>query len=401
MKYTIGWMLAFSVLCASIVCISWKKKEDKQWLVTAVNRSAEQLLAAAQTHKGSMRCPRTMEKGQVKLVTAYDWTSGFFPGSLWLMYELTHQEQFKTEAQHYTMLLDTIQHYSGTHDLGFMLYCSYGNAFRLTAEEKYKQTLQAGAKTLMKRYKPKVGLIRSWDFNKKLWQYPVIIDNMMNLEFLLWDAKTRGDSTIKKACLSHADKTMANHYRDDNSCFHVVDYDTITGGVRIKQTFQGYSNSSSWARGQAWGLYGYTMMYRETKLKKYLDEAQKIAAFILNHPQMPADKIPYWDFNAPNIPDAPRDASAAAVMASSLIELYSYLPKNKTYFTTAETILKNLSSDQYLAKKGENGLFILKHSTGNWPSNSEIDAPLVYADYYFIEALGRYIKAKGLSKMKF
>ena len=167
---------------------------------------------------------------------------------------------------------------------------------------------------------------------------------------------------------------------------------------RLKQTHQGYSDSSSWVRGQAWGLYGYTLMYRETQVKKYLDQAQKIAAFILNHPKMPDDKIPYWDFDAPNIPSEPRDASAAAVIASALLELSSYVPENKTYFATAETILKNLSSDEYLAAKGENGLFILKHSTGNWPKKSEIDTPLNYADYYFLEALGRYMKVKGLEE---
>jgi hypothetical protein len=343
-----------------------------------------------------MKNPRTFENGKVKLIGEKDWTSGFFPGSLWYMYELTQNERFKTEAQYYTSLLDSAQYYKGTHDLGFILYCSYGNGFRLTADSAYYRIMLNGAKTLITRYNPKIGLIRSWDFNKDIWQYPVIIDNMMNLEFLLWASKVSGDATMKAACISHADKTLANHYRSDNSCFHVVDYDTITFMPRLKQTHQGYSDSSSWARGQAWGLYSYTMMYRETKDKKYLDQAQKIAAFILNHPRLPEDKIPYWDFDAPNIPSEPRDASAAAVIASALLELNSYVPENKTYFATAETILKNLSSDEYLSAKGENGLFILKHSTGNWPKKSEIDAPINYADYYYLEALGRYMKVKGL-----
>lgn len=367
-----------------------KKKHDPEWFKIAVKRSGEQLMKSADAYKGSNKTPRTFENGKVELVDPIDWTSGFFPGSLWLMYELTQNEKFKTEAKHYTNLLESVQYYKGTHDLGFILYCSYGNGFRITTDSSYRQVLLNGAKSLMTRYNPKIGLIRSWDFNKEIWQFPVIIDNMMNLEFLLWASKASGDTMMKSACMSHADKTMVNHYRLDNSCFHVVDYDTISGNPRIKQTHQGYSDNSSWSRGQAWGLYSYTMMYRETKEKKYLVQAEKIAAFILNHPRLPEDKIPYWDFDAPNIPNEPRDASAAAVIASALIELSSFVPQNKTYFETAETILKNLSSDKYLAANDKNGFFVLMHSTGNWPKNSEIDTPLNYADYYFVEALLRY-----------
>ena len=367
-----------------------EKKNENDWLKTAINRSGEQLLAAADTYKDSLRIPRTYEHGKVVLVKPKDWTSGFFPGSLWYLFELTHNEKFKTEAQRYTALLTPIQFYNGTHDIGFMLYCSFGNGYRLTGDTIYKRALLNGANTLMTRYNPKIGLIRSWDFNKDIWQYPVIIDNMMNLELLFWASTNSGNIKLKEAAISHADRTMQNHYRPDNSCFHVVDYDTITANARIRQTHQGFNDNSSWARGQGWGLYGYTFMYRETKDKKYLEHAQKIAAFILNHPRLPEDKIPYWDFDAPNIPNEPRDASAAALIASALIELSSYTTEKNNYFATAETILKNLSSDKYLAAKGENGLFILKHSTGNWPKNSEIDTPLNYADYYFLEALLRY-----------
>ena len=391
-------LFKLSVVAVSILTSSCKKTNDHDWVKTAIDRSSDQLLAAAETFKDSLKNPRTFENGKVRLVGEKDWTSGFFPGSLWQMFELTKNEKFKTEAQYYTSLLESAQYYKGTHDLGFILNCSYGNGFRLTADSAYSRVMLNGAKTLMTRYNPQIGLIRSWDFNKDIWQYPVIIDNMMNLEFLLWVAKESGDAAMKTACISHADKTIVNHYRPNNSCFHVVDYDTITFMPRHKQTHQGYSDSSSWARGQAWGLYSYTMMYRETKDQKYLEQAEKIAAFILNHPRLPEDKIPYWDFDAPNIPNEPRDASAAAVIASALIELSSFVPENKTFFATAETILKNLSSDKYLAAKGENGLFILKHSTGNWPKKSEVDTPLNYADYYFIEALIRYTKAKGLNK---
>jgi len=400
MNQNISSYFLFILVAISLLTTSRQKPNDSDWVKKAISRSSEQLLAAAETFKDSLKNPRTFENGKVKLVGEKDWTSGFFPGSLWLMYELTKNEKFKTEAQHYTSLLDSAQYYKGTHDLGFILYCSYGNGLRLTSDSAYRSVMLNGAKTLMHRYNPQIGLIRSWDFNKDIWQYPVIIDNMMNLEFLLWASKASGDTSMKAACISHADKTMANHYRPDKSCFHVVDYDTISFMPRHKQTHQGYSDSSSWARGQAWGLYSYTMMYRETKDKKYLDQAQKIAAFILNHRRLPEDKIPYWDFDAPNIPSEPRDASAAAVIASALIELSSYVPEDKTYFATAETILKNLSSDKYLAAKGENGLFILKHSTGNWPKKSEIDAPLSYADYYFLEALVRRQKLEDSKMLK-
>lgn len=376
------------------LAFSCQNTNESDWLKMAIDRSVNQLLAAAEMYKDSLKTPRTYEDGNVKFVNFKDWTSGFFPGSLWLIYELTGDEKCKTEAKIYTGLLDSAQYRKNTHDLGFILYCSYGNGYRLTADSSYRQVLLNGAKSLMTRYNPQIGLIRSWDFNKDIWQYPVIIDNMMNLEFLLWASKETGDTTFRKACVSHADKTLINHYRPDNSCFHVVDYDTINFSPRHKQTHQGYSDSSFWVRGQAWGLYGFTMMYRETGDKKYLAQAQHIASFILNHPRLPEDKIPYWDFDAPNIPDEPRDASAAAVIASALIELSSYIPEDRTYLSTAETILKNLSSDQYLSARGENGLFILKHSTGNWPNKSEIDTPLNYADYYYLEALLRYKNLK-------
>jgi len=243
----------------------------------------------------------------------------------------------------------------------------------------------------MTRFHSNVGLIKSWD-NRKLWEYPVIIDNMMNLELLYDISKMTGNDNMKNACISHADKTLQNHFRSDYSSFHVVNYDSVSGKVISKVTHQGYSDSSSWARGQAWGLYGFTMMYRETKNPAYLNHARKIATFILNHPRLPKDKIPFWDFDAPNIPNEPRDASAAAIIASALIELSTYVTEKNDYFKTAETILKNLSSDNYLAKNGENGLFLLKHSTGNWPKKDEIDVPIAYADYYYLEALKRYIE---------
>jgi len=375
--------------------VSSQQVNKSEWLETALKQSEYQLLAATKKFKDTRKNPRSFTNGSIKFNSYEDWTSGFFPGSLWYMYEITKKEKFKTEAKRFTELLDSAQYRKDTHDLGFILNCSYGNGYRITGNTAYKNVLINGAKSLITRFHPEVGLIKSWD-NRKNKEYPVIIDNLMNLELLFEISKITGDSSMRAKGIMHTDKTLANHFRSDNSCFHVVDYDSITGNVIKKETHQGYSNNSSWARGQAWALYGYTMIYRETKVLKYLDQAKKIAAFILNHPNLPKDKIPYWDFDAPNIPDEPRDASSAAIIASALIELSTYTNRDTIYMKTAESILKSLSTPEYLADKGENGLFILKHSTGNWPKKLEIDAPLSYADYYFIEALVRYMKYKEI-----
>ncbi len=379
-----------AIFALSLTFCSNTKKSTDNWLEDAISRSEEQLLLAATNFSDSSKNPRTIEHGNVELVTEKDWTSGFFPGSLWYLYELTGNEKLKTEAIRFTSFVENAKYRTNTHDLGFILNCSYGNGYRMTANEAYKEVMITGANTLMRRYNPRIGLMKSWEKTVGPWEFPVIIDNMLNLEFLYQVGIMTENQEMINAAISHADKTLANHFRADNSCVHVVGYDSITGSVVIKETHQGYNDNSSWARGQGWALYGYTMMYRFTKKPEYLQQAEKVAAFILNHPRLPEDMIPYWDFDAPNIPNEPRDASAAAVYASALLELSTYVTGNNTYFQAAETILKNLSSDKYFAKAGENGFFILKHSTGNWPKNSEIDTPLSYADYYYVEALKRY-----------
>jgi unsaturated chondroitin disaccharide hydrolase len=248
-----------------------------------------------------------------------------------------------------------------------------------------------------------VGCIKSWD--SKPWHFPVIIDNMMNLELLLWATRTSGDSSFRNIAVTHANTTMRNHYRPDYGAFHVVDYDSATGAVLAKKTAQGFADSSAWARGQSWGLYGFTMLYRYTHDPRYLDQAEHIAHFLLTNPNLPSDKIPYWDYDAPGIPrtgqtvsspgQAPvplRDASAAAIMASALIELSHYAKHEdaRTYLDAAEQIIVSLSSNAYKATVGSNGGFLLRHSVGNLPGHTEIDVPLTYADYYFVEAMLRY-----------
>jgi hypothetical protein len=328
--------------------------------------------------------------GKLIMANSDWWTSGFVPGTFWYLYENNMDTVFRSAAQNYTQRVEREKNNTNTHDLGFMLYCSFGNGYRLTGDTTYKSVLLTGARSLITRFNPKIGCIQSWNSDEK-WQYPVIIDNMMNLEFLMWAFKESGDSSFYKIAVSHADTTLKNHFRKDFSSYHVVNYDTANGGVLNKQTAQGAADESAWARGQAWGLYGYTMMYRETKLQRYLNQAKGIANFILKHPNMPKDMVPYWDFDAPNIPNEPRDASSAAIICSALIELSSFvdLEQSNQYVNFAKQIILTLSSPEYLAETDTNGGFLLKHSVGNKPANTEVDVPLTYADYYYVEALIR------------
>lgn len=342
----------------------------------------------AREGKANLVSPRTVEDGNLKVVASGDWTSGFFPGELWFLYEFTKDSKWRQKADSFTRLIEKEKLNAGTHDMGFKIYCSFGNAYRLTKDEYYKDVIIQSAKTLMTRFRPTTGLIRSWDHHKEKWQFPVIVDNMMNLELLFAATKFTGDSSFYKVAVSHANTTIKNHFRPDFSSYHVVDYDTLTGKVLSKVTHQGYADESEWARGQAWGLYGYTMCYRETKDPRYLEQAEHIAQYLLNNPAMPADGIPYWDFKDPGIPDVSRDASAAAVIASALYELSEYSKQSKQFHAFADKIVNNLTK-HYRSPIGENKGFLLLHSTGNKPANSEIDVPINYADYYYLEALLR------------
>ena len=388
-----------SFICLGLIVISCTKKETGD-LVSRDFSFAEKQLRYALTEVENVQnllgktpqelpSPRNIQPdGSLRLVRARDWCSGFFPGELWYMYEYTKDNFWKEKARFQTELLEPLKSYRGTHDLGFMLYCSYGNGYRLEPTDKYKQILQEGANSLISRFNPIVGCIRSWDHNGDKWQYPVIIDNMMNLEYLFEATKISGDSTYYKIAIAHADNTMKNHFRKDFSSYHVIDYDSISGEVRNKHTHQGYAHESAWARGQAWGLYGYTMCYRESKDRKYLKQAEKIASFMFNHPNMPSDLIPYWDYDDPEIPTSPRDVSAAAIAASALYELSTFTEKGNPYKEYADIILQNLTKSYRVPLNQMHG-FLLKSSTGHKPAGTEIDVPIVYADYYFLEALLR------------
>ena len=309
-------------------------------------------------------------------------------GSLWNIFKLTNDSTYFELAKRWTALMEKEKFNGGTHDMGFKIMCSFGLEYEHTKSPKSAAVILESAKTLATRFNPTVGCIRSWDFNKDIWEFPVIIDNMMNLELLCMATQISGDSTYHNMAVSHANTTLKHHFRDNNSSVHVVVYDTISGQPLQKVTHQGISDDSSWARGQTWGLYGYTMMYRFTKDEKYIDQAKKIATFFFNHKNLPEDLIPYWDFDAPNIPNEPKDASAAAVAASALYELYEYT-KEQTYLEKANSIVETLNSESYLIDKETTIPFILKHSTGNMPAEDEINEPISYADYYFLEALNR------------
>lgn len=363
------------------------------WVGYNMDFLCEQLERDSMTFKDSLRLKPIQRVGQRRLTGIHDWTSGFFPGSLWYTYELTGDDELRQYAVQFTNLLYPVRTYAGTHDLGFMMNCSYGNAERVSPNDTIPPILKQTADNLISRFRPEIGAIRSWDFGK--WNFPVIIDNMMNLDLLFNVSKMTGDPKYKEIAIIHADKTMANHFRPDYSSYHVISYNN-DGTVENKNTHQGKNDESSWSRGQAWAVYGYVSCFRETGDKKYLDFAEKIAALIMSRVKTD-DLIPYWDYDAPVKANTPRDASAASITASCFIELSTMVPDGKKYLEYAETIMHNLSSSAYLAKPGENQGFILMHSTGSLPNGSEIDTPLNYADYYYIEAIQRYMKLKGIA----
>ncbi len=365
----------------------------------------DQLKASAEQYQNLVsvvpenKFPKTFEGGKQEFSNSAWWCSGFYPGTLLYLGEATSDPKLKQAGLDKLKDLEKEQYNKGTHDLGFMLFCSFGNALRLTGDSsKYQPILETGAESLSSRFNPTTKTIRSWDHN--VWKFPVIIDNMMNLEFLMQMAKTTGNKKYSDIAITHANTTLKNHFRKDNSSYHVIDYDPQSGAVLAKQTAQGAADESAWARGQAWGLYGYTMMYRETKDKAYLNQAKKIANYILKSPNLPEDLVPYWDFDKDKIPTGDktysrrslRDASAAAIIASALIELSQYTKGKESteYLRKAEGMLNSLSSSAYFAKKGTNGGYLLEHSVGALPLNSEVDVPLTYADYYYVEALVRY-----------
>ena len=343
----------------------------------------------------SMAFPRSynFKKNEIKKVPSKDWTSGFYAGNLWQLYEITNNSKYKDLAKKWTAFIEKEKFNDRTHDMGFKVFCSFGKGLEHEDNQNYKDIIIKSSKTLITRYNDNVGSIRSWDFNKDIWDFPVIIDNMMNLEMLFEATRISKDSIYHKIAVKHANTTLKNHFRNDNSCYHVLDYNPENGDVRMKVTHQGFNDESSWARGQGWAIYGYTMAYRYTKDEKYLARAEATANFYLNNINLPEDGITYWDFNAPNIPEEPRDVSAATLVASGMVELYQYT-KNEKYLAYSKKVVETLKSEEYILEPTLDAPFILNHCTGNWPKNDEIDEPIVYGDYYFLETLLRLKKLK-------
>lgn len=400
--------LAFAAIPLIVACQN-KQKEKDNFIKDNVD------FATAQTDKmlqnvgepTGKNYPRTMRKnGELAVTSMYDWTPGFFPGSLWYLYELTGEDKWKDVAEKWTTSLEPLKTFTGHHDLGFMMYCSYGNAERLAPQPGYKEILIESANSLSTRYSDKTKTIKSWNYRKNWndtteWFYPVIIDNMMNLEMLFYASKITGDKKYYDIAVNHSESTLKNHFREDFTTYHVVNYDTISGKVLDQATCQGFSDNSMWSRGQAWAIYGFTMVYRETKDAKFLDAAIKATEVYLK--DLPEDLVPLWDFNvgqegysavgksyAVEFPGKDlRDASAAAIVCSALFELSGYANKPE-YIDYAVKMLHSLASPAYRATLGTNADFLLMHSVGSIPHKAEIDKPLVYADYYFLEALVRY-----------
>ena len=368
----------------SLFCSAQSAKLPIQKVVHLAEQHYE---AYIKDHSDTIRYPRSENAdGSLLASSGSDWTCGFFPGCLWYLYRFTGNAEWKTAAAKWTAGLEKEKDNKGTHDLGFMLNDSYGLGYSITKDPAYKDVLLQGARSLSTRFHPVVGAIRSWD--NPQFHYPVIVDNLMNLEFLFWATKASGDSSFYKIAVAHANTDLKYRFRPDNSSYHVLDFDPLTGKLLRRMTHQGYSDSSCWARGQAWAIYGYTALYRETKDKRYLQRAIKTADYFIAQTDQIADHIPYWDFQAPDIPNAPRDASAAAVAASGMIELSHYA--GKKYLHKAEEMLTSLCSDTYLVPAAPGRYLLVNHSTGHKPHNSEIDVPIIYGDYYLLEALWRY-----------
>lgn len=337
----------------------------------------------------------TASDGSWRTTSEREWTSGFFPGELWYMYQLTGDAYWRAKAEAFTAGLEPTKRMTSTHDLGFMIFDSFGAEYRLTGDDHARQVVLDASRSLATRFSPRVGAIKSWDVEgatdrRRTWQYPVIVDNLMNLEMLFWAGAHGGDTAWRGMAERHAVKSAGAHVRVDGSTAHVALFDPRTGALRGTTTWQGYSDSSVWARGQAWAIYGLGTAYRETGRPDLLAGARRVADWYLAH--VTADGVPYWDFRDPAIPNAPRDASAAAIAASALLQLAQAkgLPAADAarYRAGAARILVTLCS-RYLTR-GTGMESIVRHAVGGKPQGVEIDVGLVYADYYLIEALMRW-----------
>lgn len=389
------------VLCSLAACQSQQTSDFDaaqalQYCAGQVERALTELQDGNGSYDYTME-PRNILDGETnwncRKASAEEWCSGFWPGVLWMDYGHTKDEKVKKAAEGYTASLNFLaEHPAYDHDLGFLVINSFLKGYDATGNEEYKRIALAAADTLATLYNKKAGTILSWPRHVKDYGgHNTIMDNMINLELLFWAAENGGSQNLKDIAISHADTTMRYHFRKDGSCYHVAVYDTLTGNFLRGQTHQGYADESMWSRGQSWAIYGYTMVYRFTKDQRFLEHAQKVTDIYLKRLQETSnDWVPIWDMDDPRGQQAPKDASAACVVASALLELQQYVDaeKGKQYLEAAKKMLADLSSERYQSR--DKNVAFLMHSTGHHPAGSEIDASIIYADYYYIEALLRF-----------
>ena len=379
--------IACTLMCAACAPKVSFSESALDYCIGQTERSLEQLKPY-----DFMMSPRNIAPGDSvwhqRPVSKELWTEGFWPGILWYAYEYSKDDAILEAAKGYTEVLEFLsENPAYDHDLGFIVFNSYGNGYRLTGDEHYKNVILATAERLAELYNPAVGTILSWPREvENFGGHNTIMDNMINLETLFWAAENGGRPELRDIAIAHADTTMKYHFREDGSCYHVAVYDAVSGEFMRGRTHQGYADDTMWARGQAWAIYGYTVCYRFTRDQRYLDHACKATDVYLKG--LPEDMVPYWDFNDPNIPEASKDASAAAVVASALIELSGYVQgeKGAQYLSDAKSMLQSLHENY---RSGDVNPSFLLHSTGHRPAGSEIDYSIIYADYYYIEALIR------------
>lgn len=388
--YTASILLTF-------LCFSCQKQESMKELTDRVFSLATEQAKLMDKQLNESSFPRSYTPQGIFLSTnGGAWVSGFFPGYLWYIYQQTGDQEIRELAEKNTIKLADVRKCASGHDIGFQYWCSYGNAYKNTNDKAYLPTIEEASALLAERYRPEVGCIRSWGNKNDSTNFLVIIDNMMNLELLMEASRLFSCDSLAKIATTHANTTIANHFRPDNTSYHVLEYNFDTGAVDKKRTAQGYNDESAWARGQSWGLYGYCMMYRETSDENYLSQAEKIAKALI--PRLPEDGIPYWDYDCPAIPCTYRDVSAGAIMASALIELSQETHDatfSKECIQMAEKQIRSMADKYMCNEAGQNGCFLLGHSVGNLHGSeknsiAEVDAPLSYADYYFIEAILRF-----------
>ncbi|WP_074537433.1 glycoside hydrolase family 88 protein [Cellulophaga baltica] len=398
-------MSKFFLMLTIVLIVSCSPTKKEAPVFSAQEMLDESVIKTKETLKGlSVKDSflRNIPENQTtwESVGVNDWCSGFWPGVLWYAYEASNDASLKKEAAAFMAPIKTIAYNSArNHDIGFMVYCSFGNGYRITGNPEYKEVLLSAADTLATLYNDKVGSILSWPEKREEYAHNTIIDNMMNLELLFWAAKNGGDQRLYDIATSHAEVTMNNLVREDNSLYHLGSFNEETGKFLKGYTHQGYADESMWARGQTWGIYGFAMAYRETGRKDFLETSIKLADHFLE--RLPEDGIPFWDFDDPKIPNAPKDASAAAIAACGMFEIANLVEdvtlKNK-FNTAATKFVEILSSDAYYS--GDKNQALLLHSTGHLPNNSEIDMPIIYADYYYMEALMRLKKLEEATAAK-